>query len=638
MSILIFNDFVLLKNKMPVLMNVGIKCGWVLLMHIGYEIWWMFHVNNFLYLCIFKYGRELTSTRLEKNKDTQQNAQGTHPSQNFANSIAVAEGNDSNTSCGLVCNEPSEPVDESIQTYRDESGRFRVSRLRAMGMRMTRDIQRNLDLMKEIEQERTYVNRAANNNTVLNAENNGPLENSGNQLLGKSQEIHGDLVRENVQNEHSMLDSHTPIEISFEYDCKNKFTDGEDDIFASLVGGNPGAIFYADDTAAKEHHSDSDSDCDWDDGIIEGKNTIFPREKKLELMSSVAREDNNDESDVEWEEGDCDGFKSTLLCPAESGKAASRWQLEEESDLREAIRRSLESIGDGEIKCMPSVDEHSNADDNKLEHGVDHGDNLDCSGPMDLNDNVRFPNNKNDMGDFTLPREDDTVQNELPEIVDGDGKHDYVARDNPLTSHFPGVQSKSSLAFNSQNTGLLIDKPCILDRCFHSEDSTSDANVTMKDEIHMVAEQLLDKHFEDGKVTFSCNNSSKVDPFSAPEEEKKNYINESVPLSNSTDNTKTASPLMESSLKESTEDLNIEPKLLAVDNDGSFCDGRNSNLAKDAVNTPGDFAAHAAEVRLEEEMRVLGQEYIILENQQRKLERNAESVNSELFTECQVRN
>ncbi|RDX72864.1 DNA repair protein UVH3, partial [Mucuna pruriens] len=572
--------------------------------------------------------QELTSTRIEKNKDTQQKSRAGHPSQNLANSIVA--GNDSNTSGGLVCNDPSESANESIQTYLDERGQFRVSRLRAMGMRMTRDIQRNLDLMKEIEKERAHVNKAANIGRVKNAKNNGPSESSGIQIVGKSQEVNVDLVGENVQNEQTMLDRDSSIEISFEYDCKNKFINGEDDIFSSLVGGNPVAIFCADDTAATEQPSHSDSDCDWEEGIVDGKNIIFPQHDKVELKSSLADKDNNNESEVEWEEGDCDGAKSTLPL----GKLASRGWLEEESDLQEAIRRSLESTGDEKLKCMSSVDEHLNTYENKLDRGLEHGDDLCCSGPVDLNDNSGSLNNKNNMEGSTLCREDSTEQNEIHEIEDGDKRHDFVSRNNAQTSHFHGSQSKSSVTFNSNNTEILTNTPCRLDSHSCSKDSISDTNVTMKDQVPMVAEQLLDKH-DDGKVSFCCNNKSKVDPLDAIEEVKKNYINESEPLSNSTGTTKPAILLMESSLKGSTEELDIETKFPSEDNNGNFYKERNSSLGNDAVNTPGDFPAHAAEVSLEEEMQILGQEYINLENEQRKLERNAESVNSELFTECQ---
>jgi len=39
---------------------------------------------------------------------------------------------------------------------------------------------------------------------------------------------------------------------------------------------------------------------------------------------------------------------------------------------------------------------------------------------------------------------------------------------------------------------------------------------------------------------------------------------------------------------------------------------------------------------LNEEMLILDQEYLNLGDEQRKLERNAESVSSEMFSECQV--
>ncbi|KAM0022626.1 putative exodeoxyribonuclease I [Helianthus debilis subsp. tardiflorus] len=51
-------------------------------------------------------------------------------------------------------NEPKKAFHEDVETYRDERGRVRVSKVRAMGIRMTRDLQRNLELMKEIEQDK----------------------------------------------------------------------------------------------------------------------------------------------------------------------------------------------------------------------------------------------------------------------------------------------------------------------------------------------------------------------------------------------------------------------------------------------------------------------------------------------------
>jgi len=116
--------------------------------------------------------------------------------------------------------------------------------------------------------------------------------------------------------------------------------------------------------------SGSDSDCDWEEGPVQDKNTIFPGYNEVGLKSSGEYDDNNNDnndSEVEWEEGDCNGTTSTLLCPAESGKVASKGRLEEESDLQEAIRRSIESTQDGKLKYVSPLDEHSVAYENELD-------------------------------------------------------------------------------------------------------------------------------------------------------------------------------------------------------------------------------------------------------------------------------
>ncbi|KAI5430693.1 DNA repair protein uvh3, variant 2 [Lathyrus oleraceus] len=525
----------------------------------------------------------LTSTRLERNvEDTQQMERGRHPSQNFINNIAAE--NVSNISAGLVCGEPCEPVDESIETYLDERGRVRVSRSRAMGMRMTRDIQRNLDLMKEIQHDRTHTSKVDNIDTVPNTENS-PSKCSGSQLSGKTREVNIDLAGDNVQNEELMLGKNTSIEISFEYDCKDELASGGDDIFASLVGGISMEHSHADDTVVKTPCG-SDSDCDWEEGILQGKNTISPGYNKVELKSSVTGEYDNNESEEEWEDGDCNGTKSTLFCPSEPGMLASKGQLEEESDLQEAIRRSLESTWDGKLKCVPSLDEHSNAYEKKLDPNLEHGDNSEALGDKNAN---------------------------------------YMTRNDPETFH----QLKSSVTFKSKNSDTLINEPSKLDGLDNSENSISDGNDMMMDEVPnlIVAEELLDNHNDGGM--------SKVDPLGVTEEEKKKSNDDSEALSNSSDNTKAAILSMEPSVKGAKEDLDLELKLPSVNNDGNLCMERTSNLSQESMITPGDFPVLLDEVQLNEEMEILDREYMNLEKEQKKFERNAESVDSELFTECQ---
>ncbi|KAI4350729.1 hypothetical protein L6164_005155 [Bauhinia variegata] len=570
--------------------------------------------------------QELTSNRLEKDKGKQQTMQARNPSQSSVKSKAPA--NDSNSPSKSVSDEPEGPFDESIQTYLDERGRFRVSRLRAMGMHMTRDIQRNLDMMKEIEQERRDVSKASNINALLHVKKDKSASRiSGNQLVGASHEINVDFVGKHTGNKQSVLESDTSIEISFKDDEEIKCLNDDDDFFASLVADNSSAV-------SKEQPSDPNSDSDWEEGIIEGKSNVFSGDIGVEMGPSVVKDDNCDESEIEWEEGVSDGAKSTLSCPVESHKVASRGCLEEEADLQEAIRRSLDSNTDGELNLKSSLDEHSDADEGKFDYALQHDDNLVGSGVNDCNDDTELLNIENGKGRSTFPREVGNERNEsLYQFDDGDEKIDNVTSNNPQTSHSTGSQSKLSLPYHSDNLELPTNKPCMIDKGSHSEDLLSDANERMKNEVNMVVEQILDTRGEDGKVSTNYK-SPNFNSLAATEEEKKNYNNEAEPLGISTEITSTAAPFVESSLKGSTGDLNAWSKLPRKDNDGSFVE-RKSDLGNGTVKAYGDLPAGVTEVILEEEMRNLDQEYINLENEHRKLERNAESVNSELFTECQ---
>lgn len=65
-------------------------------------------------------------------------------------------------------------------------------------------------------------------------------------------------------------------------------------------------------------------------------------------------------------------------------------------------------------------------------------------------------------------------------------------------------------------------------------------------------------------------------------------------------------------------------------------DGRTFNIESSIDLEEKTVPVELSEAILEEEMRVLDQEYVNLGDEQRKLERNAESVSSEMFAEIQV--
>ncbi|PQM32906.1 DNA repair protein UVH3 isoform X2 [Prunus yedoensis var. nudiflora] len=267
----------------------------------------------------------LASARADKNGDKQQPPKE-HPS-NSRNSVPST----SNVT-GATPDESTSVFDDNIETYLDERGHLRVSRVRAMGIRMTRDLQRNLDLMKEIEQEKTNTNKIINTRNMLDERDIDISKSSCSNItvIETSCGDNGDSIDTGVLRSHPgqkkfTLKLETPIEISIEDGGESKSFDGDDDLFASLVAGNP-VTTNANDILRKPS-SGSDSDCDWEEGTVEVK-------------SKVPRVEGNmsDDSEVEWEEG----FLKVI---------------EEEANFQEAIRRSLEDIGDEKCAYASSAEE-----------------------------------------------------------------------------------------------------------------------------------------------------------------------------------------------------------------------------------------------------------------------------------------
>lgn len=563
--------------------------------------------------------------------------------------------NDSSTSSGLVSNEAGSS-DENIQTYLDERGQFRVSRLRAMGMRMTRDIQRNLDLMKEIEQERTVANKDENSDTILSGEKNVLLKSSST-----SDGLNVDLVENNQRNEHPASAGDASLEISFLDDGVNKdANDDDDDLFATLVAGNSGVFSSADKNSMKEIDSDSSTDCDWEEGIMEGKIDI-----NVGIKPSVSKHNYNDESDVDWEDGVCDDANTTL-CAAETQKKTSRGLLEEEADIQEAIRRSLEVSGDHKLDCTSSRHEHSDADKNKLDYEVNRDDNLVDSGVKSICGDFSVPMGDIRMGESTLQREGNAEHRESNYKI-MDDEMDSTVRSKQV-SQSPEGQSELPVAFNSEKTLSVINKSHSIEIDSHSEDllHTADDN---RSEIHLAADQPLGTLNEDGKVFTNGYKTLVADSLGVSKEDKKNCSYVAEPFGNYSKIHEPVASFGNTPLEGITKDLDTHPELPREEIYGSF-DERRSNLGKDAMKPPGIFSAEdletqselprednhekfeegdkdemkaqghlftdAVERGLEEEIRILGQEYTNLEYEQRKFERNAEAVNSELFTECQV--
>ncbi|KAJ6372091.1 hypothetical protein OIU77_002419 [Salix suchowensis] len=276
--------------------------------------------REFIFSSSFSGDKELLTTAGVKRRKgcEQQKEPVKQPSSYFV--AGVASICKSNTATGSAQDESSSrSLDDDVETYHDERGRTRV---RAMGMCMTRDLQRNLDLMKEIEKEKTVsVNtpstRSVNNRNKIGATRGFPNENHNGE---SSHGIDGNSANLNKMNEQSLLSNETsylkkPVE--------------------TASAGNSTSRRSADDSA---------SDSDWEEGIVEGKANSSPNDVDLRTNPSLKVSNVSDDSEVEWMEGDSDIHDKSSY-PAESKrKPVSKGTLEEEAALQDAIRRSLNDL------------------------------------------------------------------------------------------------------------------------------------------------------------------------------------------------------------------------------------------------------------------------------------------------------
>lgn len=286
---------------------------------------------------MFDFLRVLAS-RIEKSGDEDLQApRGQQPLSSLNNTEVPS------TSNALARSTPDKTgvFEENIETFLDERGRVRVSRVRAMGMRMTRDLERNLDLMKEIEKNAS-ANEVVNHEPVQSSEICNPRSHSSqSQDLDTPYEGVSESVQLSLRSRGSMLDEDTAIEILLE-DEGDKSFDGDDDLFTHLAAENPIQVASFDKSSQKLSF-DGTTDSGWEEAV-EGK-TYSPKNVEVDDHPFVEGRV-SDESEVEWEEGVCDHVNPVPFGAAESGKSVSKGSLEEEADLQEAIRRSLKDVGD----------------------------------------------------------------------------------------------------------------------------------------------------------------------------------------------------------------------------------------------------------------------------------------------------
>ncbi|XP_024046228.1 DNA repair protein UVH3 isoform X2 [Citrus sinensis] len=521
----------------------------------------------------------LTSSRVEGKKDEQQQIPSEHPvSDSVNNGASIDKSNfsstdQSNSVTKLGPGESRKSFADDVETYLDERGRVRLSKVRAMGIRMTRDLQRNLAMMKEIEQDRP----------------------NGNNI----------------------------------------------------------------------------TDSDWEEGTTERKGSSLSDDANAGINPPLNLEEGgiSDESEVEWEEGPSCAPKSSLSFPAESEKTVSN--IEEEANLQEAIRRSLLDV------CIEKPN-YALSEHNKCEN---LGENA-CDGTW-------LYDRENNMDDPNFLGESVSQQHEsICEYVDGLGKLDTVGGiNNSEVIGSLGRELKLYEPRNSDEKEMLINKPFEKDNSYFeqsrqgandgandgrslcSDAPCEDSGTTMeltevqlvkgrclsasaKGDEHLTRDKMcsddrshsVDAVFEDSSIAIldedkknNCEAETSVLPG-----DKKNEIEVEMkhdftaePSCRTVGTSDTSIPLVKTSGNASIYDTDIEQKSAEERTPDTYLKDSKQNTGIFATKAIENVHAEATEKILEEEMQILDHEYMYLGDEQKKLERNAESVSSEMFAECQ---
>ncbi|CAA0828495.1 DNA repair protein UVH3 [Striga hermonthica] len=476
---------------------------------------------------------------------------------------------------------------EDVETYVDERGRVRVSRVRALGIRMTRDLQRNLDLMNEIDGDKAGTSQEKNSKSIRKKNPVDILDNAFDETLHRE-----------VTDKNNEVIKGISLEISFEDTLHNEHKNENDDdnIFARLVAGDPVKDF--------SQTSNPDSDNEWEEGVIENKS----------LREGVLAE----EEDIEWEDG---GFQdSELKSSYEVQRTVTKGVLEEEANIQEAIRRSLEDnmISEGGDAEIVNDDE----DLVFVNEGEQEGPEIEASevtkGALEGEDNIR---------EALITSLEDTGSRELmsdfhdDNVISKGGYKEMVSEDENRVLVNEAEQEGSGSEASAAN----VRKPYSINAPELNCKGVKSAEFVEFAELNPLNENS-EPAKEDGSSTSgkqSLNNLSEggfvLSLSSAPAQE--------MFCAESTDHTCNASGLPFSAV-DSVSGVDGVNKLANEKLYGGF-----SLEDEEVVRNNNEIDPEMVENNLEEEIMFLEKEREDLGSEQRKLERNSESVSNEMFVD-----
>ncbi|CAI9758615.1 unnamed protein product [Fraxinus pennsylvanica] len=577
--------------------------------------------REFIFSSSFTGNKEaLTSTGLEGIRTEQsQPPLLVNSSANAVSEITATKTSTATT--GSTVDETAEAFHDDVETYLDERGRLRVSRVRALGIRMTRDLQRNLDLMKEIEQEKVDANQE-HTETAIGRNLVDVLGDSSNRTqLQKGADKNSDAM--NDETGEPAVKSGASIEISFEDIGEHGCGDDDGDLFTRLVGGDPVMGFSIDNSFSVEQSLYSTSDCRIDVGVNEGRGNVLSNDIKVVNEPSQMEDGMGDEDEVEWEEGPVDILEKASSCLDKSQKTFTKGSLEEEAEFQEAIRRSLDDMVDSRIINEPCEDQEYRRARQMV------GEDIDCE-PV---------HEDKDKPEVEAPSDGILQPPGSPVIMNT--SNSSKAKSIMYMEVDPG-ESNLETNFFTQGTGgseaLPGEIPVESDASLEEKMCKNEKQLTTcnKGAEKQMVNELVD--ICSGGVAHSSRNSSSAAVTSSFENLLPNKLPEfcfpdaqhGVFQTTLDENCDSADHVRDSA-KDSTTDGDAAQNLVY----GDFSVEKEEPKINFAFTDKDEEEHEVTKARLEDELMFLGKEREELGSEQRKLERNAESVSSEMFAECQ---
>lgn len=514
---------------------------------------------------------------------------------------------------------------------------------------MTRDIQRNLDFMKEYEQEnsrRGFSIDQGPSGTKRVPDVHGLFESNETNVLS-SNEDNNEIISKNVHesavevngssSEPSFLRSKDTIEISFLED-QGEVKDSDDKLFLSLVSGGPASNFLSDAVHSEKSPKESDnSECIWEEAVVEEK-TGTPKEDEKDGLSSLVQRGSNEEDEVDWKEALCHTTKVASDSPLQPIKV-SRGLLEEEHLIEEAIRRSLEDL-----------ERQNSAADNL---------NLGTSSRIQSDNQSSLGFDSNDLEPF-----------------ESGGKTCDSLETHSTRNMSYFIECGTSKGINIDEQGVMLDTEQAYADAQGDQQVILLANADRVDFLHATDSQSslenISEKFQNVDISHT-NNAVHAGPadckltWKRQSEDTKKYAGSDSGLEVPAETNGKLSYMTKSNMPEYVvsethssqnwdsiqpsgriNDNNYLKKNIVMDEVVVNTDlRREKSIVEDAdlsrpivgnIETEYHIDDHSevSEAGLEEEISLLRQEQLNLGDEQRKLERNAESVSSEMFVECQV--